>query len=89
MKRSEGAAQFSRTPPGIFALLFVCRGTRNMLRTKHCNCKRRVMTARKEHATSRVGHHVQILVVVCPAVTAAPLSTEHACGAVSPTLKRR
>ena len=33
------------------------------------------MMARKEHATSRVGHHVQVLVVVCPAATAAPLST--------------
>ena len=41
------------------------------------------MMARKEHATSRVGHHVQVLVVVCPAATAAPLSTERACGAVS------
>jgi hypothetical protein len=45
--------------------------------------------ARKEHATSRVGYHVQVLVVVCPAATAAPLSTERACGAVSSTLKRR
>jgi hypothetical protein len=40
------------------------------------------MMARKEHTTSRVGHHVQVLVVVCPAATAAPLSTERACGAV-------
>jgi hypothetical protein len=47
------------------------------------------MTARKEHAASRVGHHVQVLVVVRPAATAAPLSTERARGAVSPTLKRR
>ena len=38
------------------------------------------MMARKEHATSRVGHHVQVLVVVCPAATAAPLSTERAWG---------
>ena len=35
----------------------------------------------KEHATSRVGHHVQELVVVCPAATAAALSAERACGA--------
>ena len=37
------------------------------------------MTASKEHATSRragVGHRVLVLVVVCPAATAAPLSAE-------------
>jgi hypothetical protein len=48
-------------------------------------CGGRCHAARKEHATSRVEHRDPVFVVVCPAATAPPLSTERLrCGIMNP-----
>ena len=85
MKRSEAAARNFHERPLVsshHACLCASEHVPHQALQLQASCAEdadMIAIASKEHATSRrVGHHVQVLVVVCPAATAAPLSTERA-----------